>query len=413
MEFDATITGSAFDSFFFADGPIHESERLTAQTFGADGALYVTTGTTASNQIALRALTNHGARVLIDRHCHQSIHFSLELINAQVSHLFAAWTCPETHRSIWSLTDLLEKVRAADAAGCPFDLIVLNGSTYDGMVIDVPAVIEAVLATGTVTRCFLIDEAWGSADYFTTNTFVGCAMASRRLLTIYPTLEVVATQSLHKSLSCLRQASLILHLGGIDLAERLRVARFKIHSTSPSYPILASIDLARAQMVVEGADLVQQARALADQFRDRLRSDTALTFFSINDEDGFRKLNPFADFDQTKISINLAGLDLKADYVQSRILRKNLIYINRFTASSLLLNFHIGVDQHQIDITLDALRMLQREARRPDELVRDGSRFIVPYPPGIPIHHPGEPVTDELHRAIRHYEDNGIRVFAA
>lgn len=143
-DLDASFSGQSFDTFFFADGVIRDSELLAAEAFGADGALFVTTGTTTSNQIALHAMFKAEDKVLVERHSHQSLHFTLDLVKADVVHLFAAWSCAASERAIWSLEDLLAKVQAADDAGRAFDLIVLSGSSYDGMAIDVPATVRAV-----------------------------------------------------------------------------------------------------------------------------------------------------------------------------------------------------------------------------------------------------------------------------
>src|SRR5271169_1037372 len=59
---EALFAGSAFDSFFFPETVIRESERLAADAFGSEGAMFVTCGTTMSNQIALLALIEPGAR---------------------------------------------------------------------------------------------------------------------------------------------------------------------------------------------------------------------------------------------------------------------------------------------------------------------------------------------------------------
>ncbi|MBO0664559.1 hypothetical protein LQ948_18485 [Jiella sp. MQZ9-1] len=409
---DATITGPAFDSLFFADGAILEGEKLAARAFSADGALFVTVGTTASNQIAVTALTRRGDKVLMDKTAHQSMHFALDAIGASVTHLTPAWKCPSSHRSIWSLDDLIGKVLRAEAEGAPFDLVILNRSSYDGIALDIPAVIEEILVAGTKTRNFIIDEAWGSADYFDPATQHRCAMSLGDLPERYPDLNVVSTQSLHKSMSCIRQASMILYRGSTHLAERLRVARFRVHSTSPSYPILASIDLARAQMTIEGRELVAAARARAADFRATIATDPSLSAYRTNDGETFRSFNSLASLDTTKVSLDVSRLKISPERLQSRLFRQSSIYVNRFTEKALLLNFHIGVGDDHTHSLLEALRSLQETSERGCKLVED-ARFIVPYPPGIPIHHPGEAITPAVIDAIEQYERSGIRVFAA
>ena len=79
-----TLGSPELDSFFRAHRSLARSRRLTAEAFGADDTHYVTTGTTGANQIALEALRVGGARVLVDRSMHQSVHFALDRLGAEV-----------------------------------------------------------------------------------------------------------------------------------------------------------------------------------------------------------------------------------------------------------------------------------------------------------------------------------------
>lgn len=409
---EMTVTGPQFDSFFFPERAIKEAEALAAAFFGADGTLFVTTGTTVSNHIALDSLYAHGQRVLIDKGCHQSIHFMLRLLGADLAYIPASWSCERSGQQVFCLQRLLQDVLAAQRTGQGYQLIVLTAHSYDGIVYDIPQVIGHLLEHGVTTRNFLIDEAWGSANYCHDSLRPYTAMNLGRLCQDYPDLNVVATQSAHKSLSCLRQASMIHYRGSPALADSLRLSRFRLHTTSPSYPILASLDLGRAQMQEEGRELLQRARAQAERFRRTLAEDPAYTALRIDHPQLPASALHYVHVDPSKLALDVEELALGAVEVKELLHNRHGIYVNRVTDHSLLLNFHIGINSQAVDCLLEALRELcARPCPWPTQTHSD--RFIIPYPPGVPLVVPGEPVTRHIQRQIRDMQRSGAQVFCA
>jgi arginine/lysine/ornithine decarboxylase len=406
---DLTITGEHFDTFFFGKQVIHEAETLAARLFGADGTFFVTSGTTVSNQIALDALYEKGGRVLLDKTCHQSMHFGLHRNHATLDYLQPAWSCGLSDKNMWSPSDLLTMVLEAEREGRPYQLIVLNAHSYDGVVYDVPGLIEFLKENGASTVSFLIDEAWGAANYFQSDLKRLTAMGARRLTARWPDLRIVATQSAHKSMSSLRQASMIHYCGDHTLAARLKVSRFRLHTTSPSYPILASLDLARAQMAVEGTALMARATSLAENFRQevrRLLGDDAVNTDSF-DHEAFQ----FSHADPTKVSVNTEALAISARDVKEMLFCKHGVYVNRITDSSMLFNFHIGIDADAAQALIVALEEIATHRIAPQLSRSEG--FIIPYPPGVPLVVPGQQITAAIQHQIKNIQRNGVQVFYA
>lgn len=87
--------------------------------------------------------------------------------------------------------------------------MILTAQSYEGIIYDIPQVLAHLLSAGVQARKFFIDEAWGSLNYFSEDTRQLTAMNIDSLLELYPDLEVICTHSAHKSLFCLRQASII------------------------------------------------------------------------------------------------------------------------------------------------------------------------------------------------------------
>lgn len=408
---DLTITGKHFDSLFFSEGIIREAEELAAQLYGADQTLFVTTGTTTSNQIAVTALCSPNGRALMDKNCHQSIHFSLNGLGARVDHLPPTLNCYDSGRSVLDLDNMLSKILCAQAIGDSYELIVLTAHSYEGIVYNVPAILEFLLANGVTTRRFVIDEAWGAANYFHEKLRPYGAMSTTHLASLYPDLAIAATQSAHKSLSCFRQASMIHFRGPASLAEKLRVTRFRLHTTSPSYPILASLDLARGQMQSSGLVMMQGAVTLAKQFEDAIITDPKLSSYRINRFDLPNQPFIYANVAPMQVSLNVSELVASPLDIRDRLFEQYDIYINRLTQTSLLLNFHIGIDQNLVDELLAALRDLQRKLVPDWSLKTQAESFIVPYPPGVPLILPGEEVTPQLRHQLQDIARSGTRVF--
>jgi arginine/lysine/ornithine decarboxylase len=410
LQSDLTVTGDHFDSFFFGKQSIHEAENLAASLFGADGTFFVTSGTTVCNQIALDALCKKNDRALFDKTSHQSLHFGLDRNNAKVDYLQPTWTCNASGKNMWTPADLLRMVLAAEKEGDPYKVIVLTAHSYDGVVYDIPGLIRYLLEHGATTMNFLIDEAWGAANYFQQDLKPLTALRAGLLRSQWPNLNIVVTHSTHKSMSSLRQASMIHYCGDCNLAARLKTSRFRVHTTSPSYPLLASLDLARAQMGLEGEDLMARATELAATFRKQIIE--LLGPDAVNagayPADQFQ----YSHSDPTKVSINIDSLGISPSEFKEILFSEYDIYVNRITEGSVLFNFHIGIDDNAAQHLFGAIQAISAKQKTTPELARSEG-FIIPYPPGVPLVVPGQQITTAIQRKIETIQRSGVHVFYA
>src|SRR5262249_23090539 len=254
LQHDLTYTGEFFDTPVLPRLCVERSRRTTARAFGADYTCYATTGTTSCNWIAVFALAGENDRIVVDRSCHQSVHFALLKNGSAVTHGKVRRRDERSGRSALDVAAFLEEYRAAHRAGRPYRLVVLNGCSYEGVIYDVRQILDQCLTVHDDVT-FLVDEAWFAFAYFHPFYRPYTAMSAARAVAWSHTgkkFAVVATQSAHKSLSAMRQGSYI-HLHGDEaLIRKFKETQFAFHTTSPSYPILASLELARAQAVSEG-----------------------------------------------------------------------------------------------------------------------------------------------------------------
>ena len=305
---ETSATTGGLDSLLEPTGPLREAQQLAAEAFGSRQTYFVTNGTSTANKIVAQALVAPGDIVLVDRNCHQSHHYGLMLAGAEVTYLDAY---PLNEYSMYGAVPLHEiksELLALRAAGKldRVKVLMLTNCTFDGIVYDVGRVMEECLAIKP-DLVFLWDEAWFAFARFHHVYRPRTAMEAARILSdklrspeyrrkyeaslprdesteallnrrLSPDpararVRVYATHSTHKTLTSLRQGSMI-HVYDQDfalkVAEGFHEAYMAHTSTSPNYQILASLDLGRRQAALEGFELVQRQLEYAMKLRDAI-----------------------------------------------------------------------------------------------------------------------------------------------
>ncbi|MBD2859575.1 arginine/lysine/ornithine decarboxylase [Spongiibacter sp. KMU-158] len=259
-------------------GPVSASEENAARIFGCDHLFFVTNGTSTSNKVVWHSVVAPGDIVVVDRNCHKSILHSIIMTGAIPVFLMPTRNHYGIIGPIPKSEFDPEAIRAKIEAH-PFAkhvenkqprILTITQSTYDGVVYNV----EEIKATlGNTIDTLHFDEAWLPHAAFHPFYKDMHAIANDR-----PRSDkslVFATQSTHKLLAGLSQASQILVQ---DSRERkLDTHRFNesylMHaSTSPQYAIIASCDVAAAMMEPPGGHaLVEESILEAIDFRRAMR----------------------------------------------------------------------------------------------------------------------------------------------
>ncbi|WP_427006172.1 ornithine decarboxylase [Pseudarthrobacter sp. H2] len=306
---ETSATSGGLDSLLDPHGTIRDAQKLAARAFGAQKTFFVTNGTSTANKIVHQSIIAPGDVVLVDRNCHKSHHYALMLAGARVAYLDAYPLDAHSFYGAVPLRSIKQTLLDYRRAGRLQDvkMITLTNCTFDGIVYDVERVMAECLAIKP-DLVFLWDEAWFAFAGFHPLYRRRTAMAaSRKLdqdlqnpaharkytaqarelhdpvtgepapdaswlntrLIPDPTkarLRVYATQSTHKTLTSLRQGSMI-HVYDQDFSrhneDAFREAYMTHTSTSPNYQILASLDIGRRQAELEGYELVQRQADLA------------------------------------------------------------------------------------------------------------------------------------------------------
>ena len=311
---ESSATTGGLDSLLEPTGNIKVAQEMAARAFGADHVFFVTNGTSTSNKMVEQALLAPGDIMLVDRNCHKSHHYGAVLVGALPLYVEAY---PLTQFSMYGAVPLRTIKRAlldlkAEGKLDRAKMLVLTNCTFDGQIYNVERVMEECLAIKP-DLIFLWDEAWFGfarwSPFYRRRTAMGAAAVLEKKfkdpayraayaeqekkfgadlnsknesllgtpLLANPDkvrLRVYQTNSTHKSMSALRQGSMVLvkDQDYHTVEEQFHEAVFTHASTSPNQQIIASLDVARRQMELEGYELVNRAIQLALDLRREVNS---------------------------------------------------------------------------------------------------------------------------------------------
>ena len=416
---ETSATTGGLDSLLQPTGPLKTAQEKAAEAFGAQHTFFATNGTSTSNKIVLQALVEPGDLVLIDRDCHKSHHYGLVLSGAFPVYL-DSYPIPEySMYGAVPLSTIKRKLLNLKKAGRldKVKMLLLTNCTFDGLVYNVEMFMEQVLAIKP-DMIFLWDEAWFAFAGFTYNFKQRTAMyVAKKLhdkyhskyyrkqyeahlaevgeekceeLCVMPNpdkvkIRVYSTQSTHKTLSSLRQGSMI-HVWDEDFrlkAEDSFHEAYMTHtSTSPNYQILGSLDIARRQVQFEGYELVEksieQAMVLRGKINDHPKLKKYFDVLTIDDfipkrfrktgieeyyhpENGWNQLEEaFATdefvLDPTKINLFIGRTGVDGDTFKNEYLMNRYgIQINKTSRNTVLFMTNIGTTRGSVAYLLRVL----------------------------------------------------------
>lgn len=252
---DLSISVGELGSLLDHSGPIGESEKYMASVFGAHRSYHVTNGSSTSNRVILMASVTRGQAALCDRNCHKSVEHAMTLSGAIPTYLMPSRNRygiigpikPENLTAAAVKKNLKANPLLAGGAKVEPVHAVITNSTYDGLCYNVARVEE--LLGRSVDRLHF-DEAWYGYARFNPLYKDRFAMYGDPAKHGPDKPTIFATQSTHKLLAALSQASMIHIRDGKKPIDHARFNEaFMMHaSTSPLYTIIASNDVSAAMM---------------------------------------------------------------------------------------------------------------------------------------------------------------------
>ena len=435
---ETSATSGGLDSLLEPHGPIKEAQELASRAFGSKQTFFATNGTSTCNKIVVQALVRPGDIVLVDRDCHKSHHYGMVLAGAQVSYLDSY---PLNEYSMYGavpLREIKERLLELKAAG-KLDrvrMLLLTNCTFDGLVYNVERVMEECLAIKP-DLIFLWDEAWFAFARFSPTYRQRTAMNAANVLrekfksdahaaayeaqqkelkdaddeTLLNTrlipppqarVRAYATQSTHKTLTSLRQGSMI-HVNDQDFKGEVEQSFHEAYmthtSTSPNYQIIASLDVGRRQVELEGFEFVQRQVEAAMSMRRAINEHPLLRkYFKVltagdmipephresgvtsyyDTEQGWTDMwdcweqDEFV-LDATRVTLAVGGTGWDGDTFKTQILMdKYGIQINKTSRNTVLFMTNIGTTRSSVAYLIEVLVEI---AKSLDDLLDDASRM--------------------------------------
>ncbi|MET0708533.1 MAG: Orn/Lys/Arg decarboxylase N-terminal domain-containing protein, partial [Tardiphaga sp.] len=278
------------------EGPALQAQKEAAKIFGAEKTYFVLNGTSTSNKVALSALVTDGDLVLFDRNNHKAALHGALMISGGVP------IYVPTVRNPWGLIGpmnweafeedaLRERIRdnplvtdpEAWKRPRPFRVAVIEQCTYDGTIYSAEMIIKRI---GHLCDYILFDEAWAGFMKFHPLYAGRFAMGLGDLGPDSP--GIIATQSTHKQLASFSQASQIHMKDRHIRGQKRRVEHRRFNesfmqhaSTSPFYPLFASLDVGAQMMkgrsgevlwddtIRLGIELRKKIRAVRREFEEK------------------------------------------------------------------------------------------------------------------------------------------------
>ncbi|MFW8635294.1 aminotransferase class I/II-fold pyridoxal phosphate-dependent enzyme [Cribrihabitans pelagius] len=435
---ETSATSGGLDSLLEPRGPIKEAQDMAARAFGAKHTFFATNGTSTCNKIVVQSVVRPGDIVLVDRDCHKSHHYGMVLAGASVVYMDSYPLHEHSMYGAVPLREIKHTLLQLKAAG-KLDrvrMVLLTNCTFDGIVYNVQRVMEECLAIKK-DLIFLWDEAWfGFARFDPTyrqRTAMGVANTLRQTLRTPDTaaaweaqqealkdaeeaqwlntrlvpppdarVRAYATQSTHKTLTSLRQGSMI-HVNDQDFKGEVEQSFHEAYmthtSTSPNYQIIASLDVGRRQVELEGFEFVQKQIESAMSIRRAISDNPLLQkYFRIltagemipeqfRDSGVAAYYNPdhgWADtwhmwredefvLDPTRVTLAVGGTGWDGDTFKTKILMdKYGIQINKTSRNTVLFMTNIGTTRSSVAYLIEVLVEIANEL---DELLDDASKM--------------------------------------
>ncbi len=396
---------------------IKEAEMLAAEAFGAANAFFMVNGTSSAVSAMIMSVAKSGEKIIVPRNVHRSVINTLIISGA-----VPVYVNPGIHPTLgiplgMSVKDLKKAIEENPDAKAVF----VNNPTYYGICSNMTEIVKLAHEHGMYV---LADEAHGTHFYFGEDMPVAAMKAGADMSAV----------SVHKTGGSLTQSSLLLTGPRIE-ANYVRQIINLTQTTSASYLLLSSLDVARRTLALQGKEIFRKVAQMAVYAREEINNIGGYYAFSREIIDG----EFVHDFDVTKLSVYTRDIGLAGIEVYDILRDKYGIQIEFGDIANILAIVSIGDNQYAIERLVSALAEIKRLYSRDNEGMlkyeyiapvpvikpkqaffadkvsvpigeSEGyicGEFVMCYPPGIPILAPGEKITREALDYIVYAKEKG------
>lgn len=410
FSYDVTETPYT-DDLHNPEGAIKEAQELLAELYGAQRSFFLVNGTTCGNEAMIISSAFEGQKIMVARNAHKSAMMGMIISGARPVYIM-----PEVLTE-WGLQGGITpyQVRKCFEENPDCKALFLVSPTYYGICSDLKAIAKVCHEYGAM---LLVDEAHGGHLYFNSRLPEGALKQGADM----------CVQSMHKVTGALTQSS-VLHVCSA-LAEKERVAANLqiVQSTSPSYLLMTSLDLARYEFALYGKEMTEEASRLADYAREEIRK---LPGFLCMGQEVVEKTG-IAAVDTTRLVISAKTLGITGYALEEMLFQEFAVDMELADYENVLAVVTCSNTREDMErLIMACKRISQRYPCKKQEKAKEKNRtfpklprqvlsprqayfaeweeiawekakgrisaeMIAPYPPGIPVIYPGEELEEEV-----------------
>lgn len=400
------------DNLHNAKEIIKESQDRAARVFNSDKTIYLVNGTTCGIEASIMSVCNPKSKIIVNRDCHQSVINACILGDIEPVYIESK-VCKKTN--IIMGVDV-ENTKSVIDNNLDAKAIVVTYPTYYGRTFDLKAICNYAHSKNIIV---IVDEAHGAHLQLSDNLPKSAIEQGADII----------IQSTHKTLPSFTQSSM-MHIKGnrVDKNKIGSMLRF-LESSSPSYVLLTSLELAVDIYDKYGIKLMEDLISNIDNFKSKFENNENIIIDN--------------NMDKTKIFISLKKLGITGYELDSILREKYKIQVELSNYYGALLICTIGNDEEdfiRLEKSLDDLllnisnKKLLKDTNYPESIPKKvlnprqafysdkksvkledsvgkiSGEYIIPYPPGISLISPGEIITQEIITYIQQGVKSGMIV---
>ena len=388
-------------------GVIREAEELMANAFVAQNAFFLVNGTTSGVQAMVMSACEPGAKIIIPRNAHKSTIGGIILSGA-----IPVYVQPEINEKLGIAMGVkVESIKKAIKENPHAKAVFVINPTYYGAASDLKSIVRIAHMHDMAV---LVDEAHGAHmsfhdDFPLTAMEVGADMSAA---------------SIHKTAGSLTQSSVLLIRNKLILPDRVKQIINLTYTSSASYLLMCSLDVARKQLATNGSEMLERTLQLARTAREQINSIDGVYAFG-KELVGTPGCH---DFDETKLGINVRGLGYTGYQMEVKLRKEYNIQVEMSDLYNILAVVTMGDREEDLEALVNALRDIASKTEvkdfekstlipfNPEMIVSPRDAFYSPkkvvkledaageiagemimaYPPGIPVISLGERITKDI-----------------
>ena len=400
------------DNLHSPDGIIKESQKRASKAFKSDKTYYLVNGTTCGIQASIMTVCSPKDKLIVNRDCHQSVINGCIL--GDVKPIYINSNINKKNNIIEGI-NIDEVINVIDS-NLDARAILLTYPTYYGCTYDLKAICDYAHDRNMIV---IVDEAHGAH----------LGLSDKLPKTSLEQGADIVIQSTHKTLPSFTQSSM-LHINGNRVDNNKLEMNLRImQSSSPSYSLMSSLELAIDIYINNGKELMKELLVNIDNFKDSIKDNIPIDIYN--------------DYDKTKIFIESKKLGLTGYKLEEILRYKYNIQVELSNYYGVLLICTIGnvssdfellkkslidiYDKYNKDIFLEeviyprdipiqvltpreAFYKPKKSVKIYDSIGMISGEYIIPYPPGISLLSPGEIISKDIIDYVVYCNQNGMSV---